>query len=201
MGNGRNPEYQRVTNIQKNFDVSGTKLLQLSKEGKVRILQCGENGNRLYNISDLKKLYGFQDPLQEKTDYIYCRVSSEKQQEDLQRQIHGLQNVFPNVKVVKDIGSGINFKKKGINFLLKEVLQGKDQRIIVTDKDRLCRFGYELFESVCKHFGTEILVQYSKDQDSDTELGDDLLTICNVFVAKKNGKRAQRNKRIQELQD
>ena len=66
MRNGQNPEYQRVTTIQKIFDISGTKLLQLSKEGKIRILQCGENGNRLYNVSDIKKLYGYTETVPER---------------------------------------------------------------------------------------------------------------------------------------
>eukprot|EP00835_Amoeboradix_gromovi_P006383 NODE_738_length_4687_cov_0.308849.p9 type:complete len:115 gc:universal NODE_738_length_4687_cov_0.308849:3933-3589(-) len=68
-------------------------------------------------------------------------------------------------------------------------------KITIADKDRLCRFGYELFEDVCRYNGTEIVVLNAIENDPDRELADDLLTICNVFVATKNGQSPARNKK------
>ena len=48
----------------------------------------------------------------------YCRVSSAKQRDDLNRQIKQLRECFPDHEIIQDIGSGLNFKRKGFISLL-----------------------------------------------------------------------------------
>ncbi|MGL6139325.1 MAG: recombinase family protein, partial [Planktothrix sp.] len=48
------------------------------------------------------------------TTVCYCRVSSTKQRDDLDRQVAYMQSIYPNAEIVRDIGSGLNFKRKGL---------------------------------------------------------------------------------------
>lgn len=200
MDNGQDV-YLRPETIRKRFDVTPCTLREWANSGKIKSIRT-PGGNILYLQSDIYSAFGISDTKQ-RVSYIYCRVSSKPQAADLERQVEYICNEYPGIEVLRDIGSGINYKKPGFKKLLKEVLQGNVQRIYITDKDRLLRFGYELFEEVCKAFGTEIVVLNtvsSTEELSERELADDLLTICNVFVAKKNGKRASRNRKQRIVQ-
>jgi predicted site-specific integrase-resolvase len=134
---------------------------------------------------------------QEKTKIIYARVSSNHQKEDLQRQIHDLQTAFPDHELIQDIGSGLNYNRKGFQRLLERVHQGDIDEIVVTHKDRLCRYGIELLEWLFHKSGTKLVVhcQNYQEVDSSRELADGLLSVCNFFVARNNGRRAADNRK------
>ena len=138
---------------------------------------------------------------------IYCRVSSKKQLPDLERQQKLLETAFPDSECITDVGSGINYNKPGVSRLVEMVCREQIARIVVTFKDRLLRFGYELFEKMCKEHNVQILVytdqQPCKQTDEDletTELQEDLLSIVNVFVARRNGKKAGVLRRLRKEQ-
>ncbi len=192
MRNGKTAEYCRVATIQKLYEISDTTLRNWGSKGLIRTVKTQGNNN-LYNLSDVNTLLNLEPNEQQRKTVGYCRVSSQKQSEDLKRQIETIQK--ENVEeIISDIGSGINFKKPGIKKLLQLVMDRKIRSITLSDKDRLCRFGYELFESICEYTNTEIILLHQINEDT-RELADDLLSICNVFVAKKNGLRASRNRR------
>jgi putative resolvase len=138
---------------------------------------------------------------------IYCRVSSNKQLPDLERQQALLSTAFPDSEIVTDIGSGINYNKPGLSKLVEMVCREQISRIVVTFRDRLLRFGYELFEKMCKEHNIQIVVyadeqrgeQESKDLETQ-ELQEDLLSIVNVFVARRNGKKAGVLRRLRREQ-
>ena len=119
-------------------------------------------------------------------------VSSNHQKEDLQRQIDFIKLTYPNSKIIKDIGSGLNWKRSGFNSLLEQVHSGNVKEVVVTYKDRLCRFGFELVEWIFKKANVKLVVLGSdtSTKDMSRELSDDLLAITTVFVAKHNGQRA-----------
>jgi len=160
---------------------------------------------------DLCDHLGVDRELEEKDEHkteniIYARVSSVHQQEDLQRQIQDLRTAYPNHTVLSDVGSGLNFKRKGLQTLLERVLRGVVQEVVVMHKDRLCRYGVELLEFVFKETGTKFVVHGQDEEANDTrELADDLLAITTVFVARHNGRRSaanrRRRKRAQELEE
>ncbi|MGD1699251.1 recombinase family protein [Dapis sp. BLCC M229] len=77
----------------------------------------------------------------------YCRVSSAKQRDYLTRQVEFMQNHYPEAEVIKDIASGLNFKRKGLRAILDRILQGDKLTIIVACRDRLTRFGFELIRA------------------------------------------------------
>jgi putative resolvase len=164
-------------------------------------------GKRLYNIEQTRRMFdGVIDnntnstndnETQEKKCYCYCRVSSSKQEEDLKRQVEDCKQDYPGYEIIQDIGSGLNYKRKGLQTLLERVNQGMVQKVVVRHRDRLCRFGFELLEFIFQQKGVQLLV-HSKgnDMEDDTqELADDLIAITNFFVARANGKRSASNRR------
>ena len=110
----------------------------------------------------------------------YCRVSSAKQVDDLQRQINHLKELYPNIEIIKDVGSGLNFKRKGLKTLLERILQGHRITLVVTYRDRLVRFGFDLLKFLFEYNNGEILVLHQDVEVSrEQELTDDLLANCN----------------------
>jgi len=127
--------------------------------------------------------------------------SSSKQKMDLQRQIASIKAIYPDYEVIQDIGSGINFKRRGLISLLERVISGHISKIVVAHKDRLCRFGIELFRFLFKRFEVSFEVLSDLDiKDPTTELATDLLSIITVYTARYYGARKynilQKNKNL-----
>ena len=165
------------------LQVSKETLRLWAEEGKLKTTKT-EGGHRRYLYDERT------DSKETKLKFIYTRVSSKKQENDLKRQIEYLQKLYPEYKVISDIGSGLNFNRKGFCKLLEAIITGTVAEVVVAYKDRLCRFGYEMFENLCKHFSTTItIVDYNNDKSSTQELAEDLLSIITVFTARFYGQR------------
>lgn len=163
--------------------VSKETLRLWAENGKIKVIKT-IGGHRRYEYSD------DTNKKEIKLKFIYTRVSSKKQQSDLERQIEFLQKLYPNHRVISDIGSGLNFNRKGLNNLLEAIVAGTVEEIVVAHKDRLCRFGFELIENLCKYFSTTLTIVDNKDGKSQTnELAEDLLSIITVFTARFYGQR------------
>jgi putative resolvase len=133
-----------------------------------------------------------------KVKVCYARVSSEHQRGDLERQIADLQRHFPDHEIISDIGSGLNWKRRGFTALLERIYSGGVEEVVVTRKDRLCRFGSELVEWIFAKSGTQLMVlgsDVSADSSEVSELAEDLLSITTVFVARHNGLRSAANRK------
>jgi len=100
-----------------------------------------------------------------------------------------MRELFPQYEIVQDIGSGLNFRRKGLTSLLERVLSGDVREVVVAHKDRLCRFGYELIEWLVTRNGGSILVLDNKNVSPQTELVTDLLSILHVFSCRMHGLR------------
>jgi putative resolvase len=122
-------------------------------------------------------------------EIIYTRVSSSKQKADLQRQIDCLVKKFPGRKVISDVGSGINYQRKGFRSILEGVFKGHIKTVVVAYQDRWSRFGFEFFQWLFQSFGAELKVVFSTDINSEKELTEDLMEIITVFTARYYGKR------------
>lgn len=129
----------------------------------------------------------FTIPEQTKTNYIYVRVSSAKQEPDMERQCLFLQSQYPGFEVVKDIGSGLNYKRKGLLKLLEKSSQGRVGTVAVFSKDKI--FGFELFEWLFAQNNTKLLVYEQLDKTPEEEFTEDILAILQVFACRWNGKR------------
>lgn len=98
--------------------------------------------------------------------------------------------------MISDLGSGINYKKKGLKRLLALILDSKIDCIMITHKDRLLRFGFQLIETICEFFGTRIeILDNSKQDDFEVALAKDVLEIVTVFSSKLYGRRSHQKKR------
>lgn len=127
----------------------------------------------------------------------YCRVSSAKQKDDLERQVAFMRERYPSAEIVRDIGSGLNFKRKGLRALLLRLLAGDKLTIVVAHRDRLARFGFDLIEYLVQQNGGELVVLDQTVHSPTTELTQDLLTILTVFSCRMHGLRKYRQQ-IQE---
>lgn len=174
-------------------------LRKWEQEGKINVIRT-PGGMRLFDIASIDpsanifKVQKKQDPIV----ILYSRVSSAKQSADLERQKAFLKDNLPqqhsgSVQEFHDIGSGINFKRPGLLRVLGLVKQGKVSTLVVASKDRLARFGFELIEWLCSEFGTEILVLDPQDSTPETELGNDLMAIVQVYCCRWNGRRRYAN--------
>ena len=103
-------------------------------------------------------------------------------------------------EIVTDIGSGINYNKKGLNQLIDMITNSEVDKIVVLYKDRLIRFGYELIENLCEKYGTTIEIIDNTEKTEEQELVEDLIQIVTVFSCRLQGKRASKAKKmIKEL--
>lgn len=187
-----NSVFQPGSSIKKKFGVSTKTLQTWSDTGKLETVRL-PGGKRLYSLPALNTLLGAEQ-LKNRTSICYARVSSMKQAGDLERQTSALQQFYPEHKIIQDIGSGLNWKRTGFLALLEQIYDGEVAEVVVLDMDRLCRFGFELVEWICKKHATKISIhnQAASTEGTD-ELAEDLLAIVNFFVARSNGRRAARN--------
>jgi len=129
----------------------------------------------------------------------YCRVSSYKQKDDLVRQVNYMREQYPGAKIVKDIGSGLNFRRKGLKALLESSMHGAKQTVIVAHRDRLGRFGFDLLKWIIERTGGELVVLDKTEHSPEQELTKDLLSILHVFSCRLHGLRSYKAKVNQAL--
>jgi putative resolvase len=156
-------------------------------------------GTRYYNVD---KLFGIQKSSTDLT-IAYARVSSHDQKEDLKRQSQLLASFCIsrgwNYEIIEDLGSGMNYYKKGLKRLLELILEKKITRLVITHKDRLLRFGAELVFSLCQARQIEVvIVNQGEEASFEEELAKDVLEIITVFSARLYGARSHKNKKLVE---
>jgi predicted site-specific integrase-resolvase len=165
-------------------------LRKYADEGKIKSIK-NEAGQRLYDVES------YQRSATRVAVVCYCRVSSTLQRDDLARQVEFMQQQYPDAEIIKDIGSGLNFKRKGLQALLVRLMRGDKLQIVVACRDRLCRFGFELFQFMVEQNGGEIVVLDRTVHCPETELTADLLAILHVFSCRMHGLRSY-SKKIKE---
>jgi excisionase family DNA binding protein len=180
-------EYLRPEEVCKLLKVTTRTLINWDKTGKVKCVRT-DGGHRRFIKSSLPIS---QPAKKEGRKICYCRVSSHGQKNDLESQVEFFQSRYPEYEIIKDIGSGINFKRKGFVSILDSAVQGDISEIVVTHKDRLCRFGFELIERIittqCKG---KIVVLDKEETSPEKELVDDLISIITVFSSRLYGLRS-----------
>jgi len=166
----------------------------------------GQRRIHFQSIQDLinnRVLNELQEPKTQKNNFIYARVSTKKQMDDLSRQIEYLKRPeYSGYTIISDIGSGINFKRKGLSTILDSCLQRNIGEVVIAHRDRLCRFGYELIDQLVTRAGGKIKVIDDADNKTDSEeLADDLLAIIHIFSCRQMGKRSYVSKQLQKSKD
>jgi len=183
--------------------VSEVTLRRWDESGKLVSIKT-EGGHRRYDISKIKPelvhKFDFQDT---RKTIAYSRVSSNEQRDDLERQKQVLELFCSKngwqFEIISDIGSGMNYYKKGLTKLLGAILEGSVGRLVLTHKDRLLRFGAELVFSICEAKGVEVvIINKGDDATFEEDLAADVLEIITVFSARLYGSRSRKNKKLLE---
>ncbi len=160
-------------------------------------------GHRRYYLKSIVGLLGLPEssPDPARINICYSRVSSAEQKDDLQRQTEKLQDYTKQNGIVaesiKDVGSGINYRKQGLRRLIHLIISSKVNTIYITHRDRLLRFGFELVESIASMYGTNIVIiqdSLATQESFEQRLVADVIEIITVFSAKLYGKRSHKNK-------
>lgn len=187
------------------YGVSTSTLKSWEKKGLIRALRS-PGGKRLYDVASVSTALGDTarlTPQNSRRGVIYARVSSPKQRQagDLERQVTALQEAYPNHDVIRDVGSGVNFKRKGMRALLDRCFQGVVSEVVVLHKDRLSRFATDLLEYILAKNGVKLVVHRpSNGGDEFGDLADDLLAITTHFVASHHGRRSAAHRRERQGQ-
>lgn len=177
------------------------------KSGKLKPDSISPGGTRRYNQEKILQLTGKELPNIEKDERItiaYARVSSHDQKADLQRQAQVLELYCAEhgykYELITDLGSGMNYYKKGLTALINKILENNVRRLILTHKDRLLRFGAELIFSICEAKEVEVVILNKGEEKASFEedLAKDVLEIITVFSARLYGSRSRKNKQIIE---
>ena len=179
----------KTTQTLRNWDKTG-----ILKPNKV-----ADSGHRYYLHEQLDQFYGLK-PDKDKIVIGYCRVSSSKQKDDLERQIGNVKAYLvaqgKPFEIISDIGSGINYNKKGLQNLIQRIDSGEVEKIVVLYKDRLIRFGFELIEYVAKLNQCTIEIIDNSEKTQEQELVEDMIQIVTVFACRLQGKRANQAKKF-----
>ena len=157
-----------------------------------------KGGTRYYSTADLMGLKSLDAPT-----VCYARVSSREQKDDLDRQHEVLETYCAakgwRTQVIKDLGSGMNYNKKGLRELLEMILRRQMKRLVLTHKDRLLRFGADLVFAMCELQGIEVVIIHQGEKPSfEEELAQDVLEIITVFSARLYGARSHKARKTIE---
>ena len=178
--------------------VSVKTLQRWDSEGKLKANRNPSN-RRYYTHEQYLEYQGIKPETDRNVTVIYARVSTRSQKDDLKNQIEFLKQ-FCNARgfivdaCIEDFGSGLNYNRKNWNALLDRVMLGEISQIVISNKDRFVRFGFDWFENFCLKFGTKILVVNNEAMSTNQELVEDLIFILHVFSCRLYGLRKYKSK-------
>jgi len=199
-------EYYAIGQFSKLVGKSIQTLRAWDIENKLKPHHVTDGGHRYYSEQQVLQVTKQPIPAKDRKIIGYCRVSSPKQKDDLERQIDHVKTYMIakgySFDIITDIGSGIKYNKKGLLKLLNMITDYGVEKLVILYKDRLLRIGYELVENLCVKYGTSIEIIDNTEKTEEQELVEDLVQIVTVFSCRLQGKRANKAKKIiKELLD
>lgn len=191
--------YYSINKASKILGVSAQTLRNWDAKGKLHPHHTSSNGYRYYSQEQLNQVMNIKPNL-DRLVIGYCRVSSNKQKDDLERQIENMKMYLTAqgkpFEVITDIGSGINYNNKGLKELIQRISQNKVEKVVILYKDRLLRFGFELVEYIASLHDCNIEVIDNTEKTEQQELIEDLVQIITVFSCKLQGKRSNKTRKL-----
>jgi len=192
----------RFVKIGKAAQILGVSIQTLRRwesTGSLLPVKKTPGGTRYYDINNLFLIKNIDSDL----TIAYARVSSHDQKKDLERQAETLASYCSahgwQYEIIQDLGSGMNYYKKGLKRLLDMILERKIKRLVIAHKDRLLRFGSEVIFALCQARQIEVVIVNKGEESSfEEELAKDVLEIITVFSARLYGARSHKNKKLVE---
>jgi putative resolvase len=175
-------------------------LYKLAENKEIETIMVGKQ--QLYNVKKYLQSKGVSSNVNNiKRRICYCRVSSQKQKEDLHRQIEYMTKEYPYHEIITDIASGLNYERPGLKKLLNYAMNGEVEELVIAYKDRLTRFGYEMIEWIIneRSNGKIKVLNNNEEMTPTEEISKDIIAIMNVYVAKVNGLRKYKKQITEEL--
>jgi predicted site-specific integrase-resolvase len=198
MNETKESDYISIRKASKITGLHPHTLRKISDEKKINSYKTF-SGQRKFNKSDLEKMCnGICDDGKvenhQRKNFIYTRVSSKKQLDDLPRQLEFIKSKreeYLLYESISDIASGINFKRKGLSTILDACISKTIGELVIAHRDRLCRFGYELIKLIVEKSGGHItVIDDEKCKSSEQELSEDLLSIIHIYSCRQMGKKS-----------
>jgi predicted site-specific integrase-resolvase len=182
--------------------VSPQTLRRWEREGRLLPDERTPGGRRRYDLARLRPEQ-FRAAETPRRTIAYARVSSHDQKDDLERQKQVLERYCARqgwtFEVIADLGSGMNYHKKGLKRLLDAIIDGQVGRLVITHKDRLLRLGAELVFAICEAKNVEVVIlNQGEDTTHEEDLAKDMLEIITVFSARLYGSRSRKNQKLIE---
>lgn len=191
-------ELMSIGKFAKTIGVTTTTLRRMQESGELIPAHITKGGTRYYSTEQLKQFHNLTK--EEKIVIGYCRVSTPSQKNDLETQISNIKSYMYakgyQFEIITDIGSGINYKKKGLQELIKRINHQEISKVVILYKDSLLRFGYELVEYLCEINNIEIEIIDHTEQSKEQELTDDFVQIITVFANRLYGQRSKKTKQL-----
>lgn len=193
-------EYYTINKFSKIVGKTAQTLRNWDKSGHLKPHHTSTNGYRYYSEEQINKVLKIEGCNKPKIVIGYCRVSSAKQKDDLERQISNVSNYLlaqgRPFEIISDVGSGINYNKKGLQKLIQRIESGEVEKVVIIYKDRLIRFGFELIEYIAKLNQCSIEIIDNTEKTQEQELVEDMIQIITVFACRLQGKRANKAKKF-----
>lgn len=197
----------RAKEVRKILGITEQTLYNYTKAGKLKYRVTGTGWND-YDEDSVYEFLGYKNTRKEKINVSYSRVSTQSQKEQLKEQTRRIYEscIARNIKLSKqyeDIKSGMDSNRKDFLDLLSEVIKGNIGCVVIENKDRLIRFGFDLLETIFKKFGTTIIVLNDEldNKSYEQELTEDLISIIHYFTMKSYSHRRKLNKLRKLLED
>ena len=191
-----------IGKFAKELGVSPEHVRTMHRTGEVIPARISEKGTRYYSEEQLRELKNSRTPQREGKVVAYCRVSTKSQKDELEKQVENVKSYMYakgySFEVITDIGSGINYKNKGLQELISLIDSNQVTKIVILYKDRLVRFGFELIQLLCELHDVEIEIIDNSEQSREEELTDDLIQIVTLFANRLYGSRSKKTKALIE---
>lgn len=195
----------RMNEVSEITGLAQSTLRLMHRKGELVPAKISSGGTRYYSDEQIKEYMGIET-VSKRIVIGYARVSSRKQEDDLNKQIENLKTYMfakgYSFEMITDIGSSVNYFKKGLTKLLERIHNGEVSKVVVLYKDRLVRFGFELLETVCKLNDCEIEIVDNTPKINEEELVNDLVKVVNVFGGELKGEQSKLIKQfVEDLKD
>lgn len=191
-----------IGKFAKELGVTPEHVRTMHRTGEVIPARISEKGTRYYSEEQLRELKNSRTPRREEKVVAYCRVSTKSQKDELEKQVENVKSYMYakgySFEVITDIGSGINYKNKGLQELVTLINSDKVTKVVVLHKDRLVQFGFELIQLLCDLHDVKIEIVDNSEQSNDEELTNDLIEIITVFANKLYGSRSKKTRMLIE---